>query len=119
MRGMNQTIDMLGKLMDATALRQKVISNNLANVNTPGYVRKDVKFVDTLTKAIKGGRTEINEATFEVTEDKTASVDARGNSVTLQKEVAEIAQNELLYNFAAEMTSQKFAGLRKAISGTK
>jgi len=105
--------------MDATALRQKVISNNLANVNTPGYLRKDVKFVDTLSKAIEGGRTEINSATFDVTIDEDSTVDARGNSVSLQKEVGEIAQNELLYNFAAEMTSQKFSTLRKAISGTK
>ena len=116
---MNESIDMLGKLMDATALRQKVIANNLANANTPGYLRKDVNFSQSLSKAIQGGRSEIKALEFDVHIDEEAKVDVHGNSVSLQQELAEISQNELLYNFAAEMTGMKFAGLRKAINGTK
>ncbi len=116
---MNSTIDMLSKVMDVAALRHKVIANNLANVNTPGYQRKDVKFVDALAAAIEKGPVHVKDLTFDVMVDELAVPDARGNSVSLQREVGEIAQNELLYNFAAEMTSRKFSGLSKAISGTK
>ena len=34
----------LVQLLDATAMRHRVLSNNLANVDTPGYTRKDVNF---------------------------------------------------------------------------
>ncbi len=117
---MNQTIDILTKLMDATALRQKVLSNNLANANTPGYLRKDVKFGNALAEAIKSGVDgRIQQVDPKVQIDTEAGVDERGNSVSIQKEMGEIAQNELLYNFATEMTSQKFSSLRKAIRETK
>lgn len=105
--------------MDSAAVRQKVLSNNLANANTPNYIRKDVKFTEALAKAIDHGDAAIQEVQAEVYEDMEATVNARGNSVSLQKELGAIAQNELLYNFAAEMTNQKFSSLRKAINGTK
>lgn len=105
--------------MDSAAVRQKVLSNNLANANTPNYLRKDVRFTEALSKAIDHGDVAIQQVEAEVYEDMEATVNAKGNSVSLQKELGAIAQNELLYNFAAEMTNQKFAGLRKAINGTK
>lgn len=105
--------------MDATALRQKVLSNNLANANTPGYLRKDVEFSSALAKALGGGSEAIREVDVEVITDENATVDDHGNSVSLQKELGEMTQNGLLYDFATQMTSQKFGLLRKAISGTK
>ncbi|MDZ8117277.1 flagellar basal body rod protein FlgB [Pontiella agarivorans] len=116
---MNETVEILGKLMDATALRQKVLSNNLANANTPGYIRKDVEFSAALADALDDGVDDIRKVQPEVISDTDAPLDSRGNSVSLQKEMGEIAQNALLYDFAAEMTGQKFNLLRKAISGTK
>lgn len=117
--GMNETITILGKLMDATALRQKVLSNNLANANTPGYLRKEVEFSSKLAKALDGGVASILKVTPDVVIDENARVDDRGNSVSLQKELGEMTQNGLLYDFATQMTSQKFGLLRKAITGTK
>ena len=116
---MNDTIQVLGKLMDAAALRQKVLSNNLANANTPGYLRKDVEFGEALASAMKGGPDAVSRVKPEIIEDTEARVDGQGNSVSLQKEMGELAQNAMLYDFAAEMTAHKFSGLRKAISGTK
>lgn len=117
--GMDHTIEILGKLMDATALRQKVLSNNLANANTPGYLRKEVEFGDALAHALGKGPEAVRKVRPEVVVDDGARVDERGNSVSIQKEMGEISQNALLYDFAAEMTGQKFNTLRKAITGTK
>lgn len=105
--------------MDSTAVRQTVLSNNLANANTPGYIRKDVRFSSALADAIEDGPEAIGRVEAEVFDDSEARTDAQGNSVSLQKELGAIAQNELLYNFAAEMTRQKFSILQKAITGTK
>lgn len=105
--------------MDATALRQKVLSNNLANANTPGYIRKDVQFDSALARAIGQGSDAVTKVAPKIIEDQDAPVDAQGNSVSLQKELGALSQNELLYDFAAEMTSQKFGMLHRAITGSK
>ncbi len=118
-RGMNETIEILGKLMDSTALRQRVLANNMANANTPGYIRKDVEFSSALADALGKGPEAIRNVRPEVVQDTQARVDESGNSVSIQKEMGEISQNALLYDFAAEMTGQKFNLLRKAITGTK
>jgi flagellar basal-body rod protein FlgB len=116
---MDQNIELLGKLMDATTLRHRVLANNLANANTPGYLRKDVEFTSVLSKALETGPDSLRAAQFEATVDSESPVNGTGNSVSLQKELGEMMQNSLLYDFATEMTSLKLAGLRKAITGTK
>ncbi|MFH0880983.1 MAG: flagellar basal body rod protein FlgB, partial [Lentisphaerota bacterium] len=50
---MDETTQVLNKMLDVSALRQRVLANNLANINTPGYKRLDVKFRDELTDAIR------------------------------------------------------------------
>src|SRR6185295_7519582 len=48
-----QTRQMEYKALDASTLRARTISENLANVQTPGYKRKEVDFEDQLQKALK------------------------------------------------------------------
>ena len=43
MESLNSQFDLLGRLIDATEVRHRAISNNLANVNTPNYRRMDVE----------------------------------------------------------------------------
>ena len=49
-------INVMGKAADASWLRNDAISNNIANVDTPGYKRQDVNFEIQLEKAIKSNR---------------------------------------------------------------
>ena len=109
---------MLGKLMDITAYRQRVLSNNLANASTPGYIRKDVFFRDAMSRALDSGDA-MSSVNPKISVDHSVMADETGNNVALQKELGEMSQNSLLYDFAAEMTGKKFASLTKAISGTK
>ena len=48
------TFDLLRKGLDVSAMRNKVVSNNIANVNTPGYKRQIVSFEDEMTKVFDG-----------------------------------------------------------------
>jgi flagellar basal-body rod protein FlgB len=109
--------------MDEAALRQQAISSNIANVNTPGYHRMDVSanFESSYTQAIKslgeGGEAEsMPDATIE-----TAAVQgpARpdGNTVQLEQEMLGMAQNSARYEFAGQMLSSNFHGLKYAITG--
>ena len=48
-------INVLEKAADASWIRNAAISNNIANVDTPGYKRKDVDFEKYLQSAVAGG----------------------------------------------------------------
>ena len=49
-------INVLDKAADASWLRNEVIANNLANVDTPGYKRQDINFEDELERALGNSR---------------------------------------------------------------
>jgi flagellar basal-body rod protein FlgB len=109
--------------MDEAALHQQAISSNIANVNTPGYQRKDVSatfqaaYTDALHTLSEGGTAgEMPDATIE-----TASIQgpARpdGNTVQLEQEMLSLAQNSARYEFAGQMLQSNYHGLKYAITG--
>ena len=89
---MNDSIQYLGKLLDVTAVRQRVLANNLANSNTPGYVRKDVSFKDTLTNAVKSDDPD-SLASYQpqIVEDRKSEFKENGNNVSSQKSWRQLA----------------------------
>ncbi len=109
--------------MDQAALRQQAISSNIANVNTPGYQRMDVNagfqqaFSEALTHLSEGESAgEMPEGSIE-----TAAVQgpARpdGNTVQIEQEMVDLAQNSAHYEFAGQMLASHFHGLKYAITG--
>ena len=63
----DKNIDVLSKLLDLTSVKSKVIANNIANVNTPGYKKLEVTFQEELREAIKRKNVEkINNETEKI-----------------------------------------------------
>lgn len=113
--------DMMQKLMETGLQRHKVISHNLANVNTPGYKRLDVSFEDQLGALLaKSGSTEpdgLDQLTARVFEEKGLAQRADGNNVDVDKEVGQLEKNSLLYQTYSQLLSSKLAMMRSAIRG--
>jgi flagellar basal-body rod protein FlgB len=111
-------VTLLKTLLDATAARQTVLANNVANANTPGFTRSDVPFREALAKAI-GARdpNAVARVRPEVRPDRPAPPRPDGNNVSLQKELGMMAQNRLLYDISTLALSSKYARLRAAIRG--
>jgi flagellar basal-body rod protein FlgB len=115
---MNDIRPMLERVLDGTALRQRVLAHNLANLNTPGFKRQDVEFRRELAEAMRAGHEDgVAPAGARVFEDGTASARPDGNTVSLQKELGSIAENGILYDFATRVMSSKHRGVLKAIHG--
>lgn len=115
---MSDTIQILNKLMDSCALRQRVIAGNLANINTPGYTRREVEFQKVLSEAIRSGNDDkVAEAAPKVVLDQSGPYRRDGNNVSVQTEMEVMSDNSLLYNLATTAISRKYAGLHKAIGG--
>lgn len=122
----------LEKSMDAAWLRNEAISQNIANVDTPGYKRKTVNFEEHLSQAfnegnIEGLRTDkrhiqigtrnAGDIDINVTQDnKDLSMRLDGNNVDIDSEMASMAKNTIRYNTLTRSLSDEFKRLRSVIS---
>lgn len=116
----NQHIE---QALDATWLRNNVISQNIANGDTPGYKRKVVQFEEFLDSEMKTGQisqgtSKLTSSEIKVTEDPSdSSYRSDGNNVDIENEMALLAANSLRYNTLIQKTSGDFQKLRSVIKG--
>ncbi len=110
------------RALDATALRQQVISHNLANANTPGYKRQEVQFENELSRAISQHDNpcapRINSVRPRVITVGNTSERADGNNVNLETESVNLAINALKFEALAQSVAGTFRALKTAIKGS-
>ena len=109
------------KTLDAVALRQEAIANNLAKLETPGYKRMDLAptFEQELERASSAGDTqEISSLNPTLAQDATAVPSSKdGNTVHLESELMRMNQNTMTHALETQMISGMFAKMRMAITG--
>ncbi len=111
--------------------RSAVLANNIANSDTPNYKARDISF-ESMMKESTRSRLSMN-----ATNDKhlsqasgLASVDSDallyrtpsqpsldGNTVDMQREQAEFAQNSLQFDTSFLFLDRKISGMKKALGG--
>jgi flagellar basal-body rod protein FlgB len=91
--------------MSGSELRQTLLTNNLANVDTPGYKPEDVNFQATLQNALSGGQSPANVTFQPYTEQTTTGPD--GNGVSPEQQEAYMSQNGLLYETLTQIAAQR------------
>lgn len=117
---MHNNTDILGKALDASWLRSEVISNNLANVDTPHYKRKDVVFESYLERALqnsgKVSTKRLERVLPKVIEDNAnLSYRMDGNNVDVDTEMAYLAQNQIKYNTLISQVNYNFSRLKTVL----
>lgn len=116
-------VNVLGKAADASWLRNDILANNLANVDTPGYKRKDIDFESQLRRALGSSRYEsvdskVSHVTSTELEGRVYTDAANfsyrldGNNVDIDTENAELASNQIKYNGLMSGINQEFANLK-------
>jgi flagellar basal-body rod protein FlgB len=115
------SITALDKGLDASALRQQVIANNVANINTPGFKKQDVSFEDELAAAIEPGHfaggSSLADVDIKVTTAKGTSMRYDGNNVDIDEEMSKLAENNIRYQAMSKLMSERFGGLKSVING--
>jgi flagellar basal-body rod protein FlgB len=104
----------LGTAMRGSTARNAALSDNLANVGTPGYVRKDVDFHSTLAAAMSAGDN-TDGIDFTAQNDTAAPVRADGNSVDVDAENSSLAENALEYDALAKVAGTRIDILKSAM----
>jgi len=112
--------DLLGLALDATWKRNKVISQNIANVDTPGYKRQDVSFESYLQQAMKSNDPKDIERLSRVqpsvyTDNAALSYRKDGNNVDMDTEMVYLAENQLRYNTLISQVNYNFERLKAVI----
>lgn len=118
------------KLLDLSALKHKTAASNIANAETPGYKRKTFDFDSELRKSMEEPRlkpVESHQRHIPLSNsggrpprviEVDRSINSTGiNSVDIDQEMSDLAQNQLIYQYGSKMIKKKFEGLRDAIKG--
>lgn len=101
----------------AESLRQQAIASNIANLETPGYRRIDVRFEELLTKALdEAGSVDLTEITPQLHRPKQTPVKSNGNDVNLEAEVGEMVKNTLLHKVYIRLLNKKYSQIELAMS---
>jgi flagellar basal-body rod protein FlgB len=100
--------------MNGSMMRETLLTNNLANANTPDYKPEDVNFQSTLASAIEQGKSPGSVTYTPYTEDVSNTAD--GNGVDSDQTNAEIAENGLLYQDMTQIVSAREGILESAMN---
>ncbi|MFT5284033.1 MAG: flagellar basal-body rod protein FlgB [Planctomycetota bacterium] len=107
--------NLISRMMDAAVMRHEVLSNNLANQNTPGFTRKTVDFESLLRTAVKSGKSDTRGIAPQVKEDRVTPKKEDGNNVNLELELTGIRENQLLFDTYAGIMKANFDILQTSV----
>jgi flagellar basal-body rod protein FlgB len=127
------SFNLMERTLDASSLRQKVIANNIANVDTPHFKRSDVMFEELLqnamnpsTSSITGYRSDprhflIGKSSAgilpEIKTDQNSAVNNNMNNVDMDYEMSLMAKNQLEYNVLIQQMNSEFKKMRTVLGG--
>jgi flagellar basal-body rod protein FlgB len=131
----NDTIFMLERSLDLRSLQHRVLSSNIANLDTPNYkafelvVEEEINRERELPRNIRLVRTHSNHFPIKATPMDNVKLKAAdppefslrgdGNTVNVDRTMGKLAENTILYKTAAQLISKKLTGLKNAIKGGK
>lgn len=117
--------NIMQRVLDSSWFRHEILAGNVANSETPGYKAKRLNFEDYLKQEIKPRMVMAttnplhvqasNQHTMAISQDRS-SVTPDGNSVDIDKEMAEVSANALYYTAISRQLASQFSLLRKAIT---
>ena len=126
-------ISVLQKSLNRASLRHRVITSNIANIDTPNYkafevVMEDVRrqkggfsgtlqLVRTEAQHLNGRRRASDEVKIKASEPPPFNLRADGNTVDLDRTMGKLAENTIMYRTAAQLIRRKFQGLKNVIRG--
>ena len=98
------------------SLRQAVIANNVANLNTPGFRRNDMMFQKIMAEAIEGNKkADLGDAEALIFSPGTTPVGEDGNDVSLDVEVGEMVRNGAMYKTYVRMLGRMYRQMDQAM----
>jgi flagellar basal-body rod protein FlgB len=134
----NKTVNMLSSMLDYRSKRHPVILSNVANIDTAGFKPSDMAFQNELSRSNKVQLTATDTAHIQSKQRQMTTTDpahitrkdskpgavpfemiTSDENVKLDTEMANLAENHLMYNTTVEMLARKFRGINTVLKETK
>ena len=119
----NKTHQMLSSMLDYRSARHRVINSNVANIDTPDYKPKDLKFPQELNSAMKTQcdlvRTHPRHLPVIPPGPQNYKILETGEKTSLDTEMMNISENNLMYNLTVELLARKFRGIQNVLKETR
>jgi flagellar basal-body rod protein FlgB len=129
------SVNTLQKGLDTAWMRNEVISNNIANVDTPGFKASQVEFEDIMAAAlgakdgelqleatddqhITGAVKSVSDVSPRVVTNVDTSAGYDENNVNIENEMVELAKNSIDYYTLVSKVNSEFRKLNTAIDVT-
>ncbi len=127
------TLSLMERALDYASKRQDALADNVANIDTPGYQRKDASFSDVLAAAstdqddagapLTGLQSDPRDipigpnaaGPIQVVTDHSGAMRQDGNNIDMDAEMAKLAQNQVYYQTLTEIVSRQFSDLKYVI----
>lgn len=134
MSDISRHVGVYSKALDLRAQRHQLLASNIANADTPHYKARDFDFGSAMANALNGrsegalsmattakghlsGSGDGGPAKLQFRTETQSAVD--GNTVDMDVERAQIADNAIQYQILTQLIGDKFKGLRSAMAGTQ
>ena len=120
----DKTYKMLSSMLDYRSARQKVISSNVANIDTPDFKPKDLKFPEALKSALDSSSVDLSRThpqhipVGKPDSAKFTTIET-GEKTSLDMEMMNVAENNLNYNLTVELLARKFKGIQNVLKETR
>ena len=115
-----ETVEIMKKVLEFSSRNHEVISNNIANVETPGFTAKRLVFEESLKDAVKSGDLQrLKEVTGEIENNYDNPYRMDMNNVDVEKEILSMEENRLRYEVMGNLLKKKYLKLNKIIEGVK
>lgn len=117
----NKTMNQLSGMLDYRSKRHKVIISNIANIDTEGFKPSDLAFKQAAGKTGSLPMTATDPGHIGQKENGALPVEVitSQDTVKIDKEMAALAENQLMYNLTVEILSRKFRGINTVLKETK
>ncbi len=122
-------VNVLNSAANAKWKRNEILTNNIANVDTPGYKRKDLEFSTCLEAELAGADKGLGSLTDAVknvdfnnldpyvyTEYQSLSYRLDGNNVDIETENVELAANQIEYDALIDSMTQEFNRIKSVLT---
>jgi flagellar basal-body rod protein FlgB len=118
-----KNFNVIQKSLDVLWLRQRVISNNIANIDTPGYNAKQVDFENILSGILeetpnidKNTYKEIDGLNADVVQEETLPLKPDGNNVDIDNQNVEMIRTQLHYQYMTRIMADEMSRVRYVIN---
>jgi flagellar basal-body rod protein FlgB len=119
----DKNVDLLSGMLDYRSKRHQIVASNIANIDTPGFKPSDITFKKELLKQNPVQLTTTNPAHIAPKtnqSDKVAfEMKTSDEKVKIDTEMANLAENNIMYNMTVEMLARKFRSLNTVLKETK